>query len=183
MVRDPLYRAIEKRLDERLDPDLFERCAVDLLRNVYPGLVPIRGGSDGGMDGAIADPRGGSPMPLVVTTAKNVTGNLTTNLKAYRRNGGSVSEVVLATSKPRTARQRKNLEQRARELGFTLRQIHDGADFTGRLYRDPAWRRELLGLEGDPPALSVFPRSPRPWPVHRAARAGRGTGLAPSGQR
>ena len=37
MVRDPLYRSIEKRLGERLDPDLFERCAVELLREVYPG--------------------------------------------------------------------------------------------------------------------------------------------------
>ena len=165
MVRDPLYRAIEKRLDERLDPELFERCALDLLRNVYPGLVPIRGGSDGGMDGAIADPRGGTPMPLVVTTAGSVIRNLTASLNSYRERGGSASEAVLATSQPLTARQRKNLEQRARELGFTLRQIHDGADFTGRLYRDPAWRRELLGLAGDPPALSVFPRSPRPWPV------------------
>lgn len=162
MVRDPLYRAIEKRLGERPDPELFERCAVDLLRSIYPGLVPIRGGADGGMDGAVADPRGGTPIPLVVTTAEHVIGNLTKNLDSYRRGGGSATEAIVATSQSLTARQRRNLEQRARELGFSLRQIHDGADFADRLYRDPAWRKELLGLTGDPPALSVFPRSPRP---------------------
>ena len=144
---------------------MFERCAVDLLRCIYPGLVPIRGGDDGGMDGAIADPRGGSPIPLVVTTAGSVIGNLTKNLESYRRDGGAASEAVLATSRPLSARQRRNLERRAREFGFTLRQIHDQADFVGRLYRDPAWRRELLGLTGNPPALSAFPRSPRPWPT------------------
>ena len=162
MVRDPLYRTIEKRLGERLDPELFERCAVDLLRKVHPGLVSIRGGGDGGMDGAVADPRGGDPIPLVVTTAEHVIGNLTKNLGSYRRGGRSATEAIVATSQSLTARQRRNLEQRARELGFSLRQVHDGADFADRLYRDPAWRKELLGLTGDPPALSVFPRSPRP---------------------
>ena len=163
MVRDPLYRAIEERLAGRLDPEMFERCAVDLLREVYPGLVPLRGGDDGGMDGAIADSRGGVPMPLVVTTAGSVIGNLNQNLESYRRGGGTASEAVVATSQPLTARQRRNLEKRAGEFGIALRQIHDQADFVGRLYRSPAWRRELLGLVGDPPALSVLPRSPRPW--------------------
>ena len=165
MVRDPLYRAIQEGLGGRLDPEMFERCAVDLLREVYPGLAPIRGGDDGGMDGAIADSRGGTPIPLVVTTAGSVIGNLTGNLESYRGGGGSASEAVLATSRPLTGRQRRNLEKRAGEFGIALRQIHDRADFVGRLYRNPAWRRELLGLTGDPPALSAFPRSPRPWPA------------------
>ena len=163
MVRDSLYRAIEEGLGGRLNPEMFERCAVDLLREVYPGLVPIRGGDDGGMDGAIADSRGAAPIPLVVTTAGSVIGNLTGNLESYRGGGGSASEAVLATSRPLTGRQRRNLEKRAGEFGIALRQIHDRADFVGRLYRNPAWRRELLGLTGDPPALSAFPRSPRAW--------------------
>ena len=158
-----MYRAIEERLAGRLDPEMFERCAVDLLREAYRGLVPVRGGDDGGMDGAIADSGGGPPIPLVATTAKDITGNLTRNLESYRSAGGSATEAVLATSRMRTARQRRNLEKRAGELGFVLRNTHDGADFAGRLYRDPLWRRELLGLAGDPPALSVLPRSPRRW--------------------
>ncbi len=56
MLKDPLYRAIEAGLQEPLDPELFERCAADLLRSSYPGLVPVRGGGDAGMDGAIGEP-------------------------------------------------------------------------------------------------------------------------------
>lgn len=156
MVRDPLYRSIEKGLEERLDPDLFERCAVELLRDVYPGIVPVRGGDDGGMDGSISIGTG-SPLPLITTTGKGVLGNLTRNLGSYRRTGGSAPEAVLATSRSLTPRRRRNLEQRARELGFTLRHVHDRDDFVGRLYRNPIWRRQLLGLAGDPPALSALP--------------------------
>ena len=166
MVRDPLYREIERRLEEGPSPDGFERCAVDLLRAVYPGLVPIRGGDDGGMDGAISATRGKPPIPLVVTTGENVIGNLTKNLKSYRRGKGTAGEAVVATSQKLTARRRANLAKRAGEMGFVLRNIHDQADFVGRLYRDPVSRRDLLpGLTGDPPALSAFPRSPRPWPA------------------
>ena len=162
MVRDPLYQSIEKRLGERLDPGLFERCAVELLREVYPGLVPIGGGNDGGRDGAISSYAGeplprGEPTPLIVTTRKDVRRNLQDNLDSYRNTGGSARHAVLATSQALTGRKRRNLEKRARELGFTLRNIHDRIDFTGRLYRNPMWRRELLGLTGDLPALSALP--------------------------
>lgn len=162
MVRDPLYRSIEQRLGERLDPGLFERCAVELLREVYSGIVPIEGGGDGGMDRAISSYAGkplprGQPIPLIVTTGKNVLRNLTDNLDSYRSTGRSARQAVLATSQALTGRKRRNLEKRAQELGFTLRNIHDQRDFTGRLYRNPMWRRELLGLTDDLPALSALP--------------------------
>ena len=158
-MRDPLYRQIEQRLGERLDPHLFERCAAELLRDVYPGLVPVTGGDDGGMDGAIPD-EDGDALPLIATTAAKdkVLGNVTRNLESYRRAGGSATGAVVATSRVLTPRKRRNLEARARELGFTLRNIHDRDDFTGRLYRNSKWRLELLGLPGTPPALSALPR-------------------------
>lgn len=156
MVRDPLYRAIESRLDERLDPELFERCAVELLRDVYPGLVPIPGGDDGGMDGAISIGEAAA-IPLVVTAGKDVLGNLKRNLDSYLSTGGLARQAVLATSQALTPTKRRNLEKRARESGFTLRNIHDRADLVGRLYRSPSWRLELLRLPGHPPALSALP--------------------------
>ena len=156
MVRDPLYRSIEKGLNERLDPDLFERCAVELLRDVYPGIVPITGGGDGGMDGSISIWTG-PPLPLIATISEDVSGNLKRNLDSYRRTGGSACEAVLATTQALTPTRRRNLEKRATELGFTLRNVHARDDFVGRLYRDSMWRKQLLGLTGDPPALSALP--------------------------
>lgn len=160
--KDPLYREIKKRLSERLDPALFERCALELLRPVYPGLVPVSGGNDAGMDGAISMPTGGPAVPLVCTTSEDVIGNLTKNLESYKRSDQKGREAVLATSQALTVRRRRNLEKRAREMGFELLNVHDGHDVTGRLYREPTWRRELLGLAGDLPALSVYPRLHQP---------------------
>ena len=170
-VKDPLYREIEKRLSERLDPVVFERCAVELLRRVYPGLVPVSGGGDAGMDGVISEPTGGPPVPLVCTTARDVIGNLTKNLESYLKSGGRSREAVLAMSQALTARKRRNLEERAQEMGFELRNVHDRDDFTGRLYREPTWRKALLGLAGDLPALSVYPRLYRPGVRYGADRA------------
>lgn len=161
MIRDPFYRQIVEGLNSTLDPESFERCAADLLRQDYSTLVPIRGGSDFGMDGAVAD-GSGEPFPLVTTTGKNAIGNLTRNLKKYKEDGGTRRRAIFATSKPLTPKRTKNLYERATELGFTLLQIYDQAAFADRLYRNPEWCRELLGLTGKPSALSILPRTQRP---------------------
>ena len=161
MIRDPFYNDIVDRLKGRLDPELFERCAGDLLREEWPTLVPIRGGTDAGMDGAIADGQG-SAFPLVCTTAQDVIGNLTRSLDSYLRDGGNRSQAVLATSQELTQRKRRNLEKRAEEKGFVLVHIYDQAAMAVRLYRNPAWCLELLNLTGTPSALSVVPLRRRP---------------------
>jgi hypothetical protein len=160
-MRDAFYNQIITRLQKQLDPELFEQCAADLLRVIYPSLVPIHGGSDSGMDGAIADGKG-EPFPLVTTTSSRVIDNLTRNLTTYIQDGGRRRKVILATSQALTPAKRTNLFQRARNLGFTLIQIHDQQAFANLLYRNPRWCQELLGLSGDPPALSAVPRSDRP---------------------
>jgi hypothetical protein len=161
MIRDPFYREIEERLGGKLDPELFEQCAADLLRGDFPTLVPIRGGSDAGMDGAIADGEGPA-FPLVSTTGKNVIGNLTRSLDSYMSEGGSRRRVVLATSQALTPKRRRNLIERAAEKGFELVQVYDRAAMADRLYRSPAWCLELLGLPGVPSALSAVPPTRRP---------------------
>ncbi len=161
MIRDPFYQDIIQGLNGRLDPELFEQCAADLLRNIYPGLVPIRGGSDAGMDGAISDAEGVA-FPLAATTQEDVIGNLTKNLNSYLQNGGTRRRVVLATSQELTPKRRRNLEERASELGFTLIQVYSQEALADLLYRSPEWCRELLGLTGQPPALSVIPFTSRP---------------------
>src|SRR5829696_2034069 len=102
VIRDPFYRQIIERLSGTLDPELFERCATDLLRQTLPGLVPIRGGSDAGMDGGVADGEG-PVYPLVVTTSNDVIGNFTHNLSQYKEKGGKRRHVALATSRALTA--------------------------------------------------------------------------------
>jgi hypothetical protein len=160
--RDPLHRQILERLRGELDPQTFEDAVCDLLRDTFPGLVPIRGGSDAGRDGAIADGEG-EAYPLVCTTGDDLIGNLTTSLDAYVRDGGSRRKVVLATSQELTPRRRRNLEKRALEKGFTLVQVVEQRGIADRLYRDAGWRRKLLRLAGTPAALSVVPLSKRPF--------------------
>lgn len=160
-MRDPFYQQIIKRLNGPIDPDLFEACASDILRTDFPALVPVRGGSDAGMDGAIADGRG-LPFPLVCTTSKNVIGNLTKNLKSYLDSGGTRREAVLATTYKLTPRQRRNLEARARELGFILVQIYAQEAIADRLYYNQRWCLDLLNLTGDPSPISIVPRTARP---------------------
>ena len=161
MICDPFYQKIVEGLNSPLDPELFEQCAADLLRQDYATLVPVRGGSDFGMDGAIADGEG-EPFPLVTTTGKDAIGNLTRNLNKYVEVGGTRKRAIFATSQSLTPRRRKNLYERASKLGFTLMQVYDQAAFADRLYRNPEWCLELLGLTGKLPALSILPKTQRP---------------------
>lgn len=161
MTRDPLYRDILRRLEGPLDPELFEQCAADILRQDFPTLVPIRGGSDAGMDGAIADEKG-IAYPLISTTSTNVLGNLSKNIQSYLEGGGTRNKAVLATSQYLTPQKRRNLEKRATEHGFTLIQVYDRHAIADRLYHHPKWCFELLNLTGQAPPLSIFPPSLRP---------------------
>lgn len=113
------------------------------------------------MDGAIADGEA-EPYPLVCTTREDVIGNLTESLESYLSKGGGRRKVVLATSKTLTPLQRRNLETRAREKGFTLIQTIEQRGIADRLYYSPRWCRQLLGLSGTPPALSSVPKTRRP---------------------
>ena len=172
MLRDSFYRKIIERLSDQLDPELFERAACDLLRAAYPALVPIRGGNDAGMDGAIAD--GKKPaFPLICTTGRDVRGNLRRSVESYKKNSGRGDRIVLATSQQLSPSRKRGLEKLAQTFGFTLVQIHDQADFADRLYRAPQWCRELLGLVGNPPGLSTLPYSSSTRPVYDQQATGR----------
>lgn len=161
MSRDPFYQQILDALDGEVNPDLFEQCAADLLRATYPTLVPVQGGKDSGMDGAIADEQG-NQFPLVTTTGQDVKGNLRRNLEVYVKSGRRGRQVVLATSQALTTTRKSNLYTEARRLGFTLHPINDRPAIANLLYRNPDWCLSLLGLTGNPPALSVVPIQSRP---------------------
>jgi hypothetical protein len=161
--KDPLWRDILDRMaSDDLDPSLFEQCAADLLRDLFPGLVPVPGGSDAGMDGAISD-GAGEAYPLIATTGQRFEKNLSASLDSYLAQGGLRRKAVFATSRKVTPPQRRKLETLARAKGFTLIQVVERQGMADRLYRHPRWRRELLGLSGEPPALSAVPVSRRPF--------------------
>ena len=62
MNRDPLWQSIKRAMQEvHLDPACFERCIPELLREAYPSLVPVVGGQDAGMDGAVGSNEGPNP--------------------------------------------------------------------------------------------------------------------------
>ncbi len=164
MKHDPFYGKIIERLNGQLDPNTFEACVVDLLRT-QDGLfaVPIPGGSDSGMDGAVADFEG-EPFPVVTTTAKDVIGNLRKNLDRYKADGGSKRTCIVATSQKLTQERLDNLTDRAAKRGFTLIQRLEQSAIASRLYHASYWCKELLHLTGKPSALSVIPVTHRPLP-------------------
>jgi len=172
-VRDPFYQQIVIALAGPLDHDVFERCMGDLLRKDFPGLVPVPGGGDFGVDGLISDAAGGEPFPLICTTQEDVIGNLTGSLDSYLRRGLPSRKVALAASQFLTPPRRMNLFDRAREKGFVLMQVFDRPALADRLYESSRWCRELLGLSGVPSILSVVPATRRPLieiePVGREA--------------
>jgi len=160
MIKDPLYNQILCNLEKPLDPQAFEACVCDVLKDSYPTLVPIPGGSDAGMDGAVADGEGRA-YPLVATTGEDVITNLTKSLQSYKRNKEKRTKVIVATSQSLTPKRRANLEKKAEELGFTIVQVHEREDIANLLYRNSRWCQELLGLSGKPLALSELPLSRR----------------------
>ena len=162
VVLDRHHKAILNALNGDLDPTAFEACAEDLLRRVWPGLVPVRGGNDHGFDGAVADTRGRAPFPLISTTAKDLTGNLRRNLRRVQQQNPTLDRALFATSRVVKPRTRQTLHDQAGSLGVTLVQIADQDWFAQELYRAPAWSKRLLGVTGHPPALSQFPKSRRP---------------------
>src|SRR5436305_8481264 len=161
MPPDPFYEEILAGLNGPLDRDLFEACMTDLLRDTFPSLVPVRGGKDSGMDGAIADGEG-EPYPLVATTAKDVKRNLTRSLDSLLKRKRPRRKVVLATSQALTPERQHKLKDLAQEKGFTLVGLIEQSGVADRLRENGYWRERLLGLTGEPSTLSVVPASRRP---------------------
>jgi hypothetical protein len=161
-MADPFYEEILQALAGPLDKDCFELCAAALLTKEFPTLVPIRGGTDSGMDGVTA---GDGPF-LVCTTGRDVIRNLTGSLNSYLKDGGTRRSLIMATSQELTQTRRQNLQIRARDLGFSLIQIYPRAAMAERLYHEPEWCKNLLGLTGRPSALTVIPVTDRPLIDH-----------------
>jgi len=157
---DQLYDDIVAGLTQVSDGDLFEQCACSLLRASYATLASWPGGSDAGVDGVVVDESG--RWILVVTTSARVARNLENSLRSYLKSGGEARVAILATSQSLSPGQRRKHDSIAKGLGFDLRTQHAREDFAELLYHEPRWLSRLLGLSGQPSALSVVPPSTRP---------------------
>ena len=85
---DRLYEDIERAIGQQVDGRLFERCAVDLLREAhYPDLRGTPHGRDTGMDG-ISGPDNDPDFILVATTSNDFARNLRSSVQRYVGAGG-----------------------------------------------------------------------------------------------
>ena len=105
----------------------------------------------------------GERYPGIVTTSPRVIGNMTKNLTRYKDIDGPRRKCIVVTSASSTARRIQNLYKRARKLGFTLVQVYAQNEIAAYLYHDPRWCQDLLGLSGNPSALSKEPPTNRPF--------------------
>ncbi|HKY39231.1 MAG TPA: helix-turn-helix domain-containing protein [Polyangiaceae bacterium] len=155
IIIDPFHKAILEGLDGQLDPETFELCASSLLKTVVPNLTPVRGGSDGGYDGALIAPDG-SICPLVTTTGSDAKGNLKRNLTKARAKGKAIPLAIFASPRRITPAQRGALAGVAKELGVPNLQIYEQEWFAQALYGALTWAKRLLGVTGKPSSLSPF---------------------------
>ena len=144
-----------------MDPEVFEACVVELVRQAGWSAVPVRGGKDDGFDGAVAD-GAGEPFPVIVTTSRDLLRNLKQSLKTVQRTGWKVNRSIFATSRLISGATRRKLYDASTEIGIPLVQTYDQDWFANRLYENPSWCTRLLGVTGRPRALSVFPITQRP---------------------
>jgi hypothetical protein len=147
-----LLSRIQRELQEqRLNDAVFETVAMGLLRPIYPTLVPITGGADDGRDADAADE--GGVIRVLATTAEDVERNLKDGLSQLAKKGHDHARVVVVTSQPASATRRGKLKAIAQERGADLVEVHDRSWLALALHDAPDFRRELLDITGDPPAL------------------------------
>ncbi len=162
---DILFEAIASAIERPLDGNLFERCAVDLLReHYYPTLRPVEGGRDAGMDG-VGELLNGERFFLVATVSDDARANLDRNVESHLTAGGDRRAVVFATTRKISGQRRVELARHLLEqYDVRLIEVHDRGDFVHLLYRNPTWRKDLLGVSAQAKALSRLPANRRPTP-------------------
>lgn len=161
-MRDPFIHDIENALDGRIDTDLFEKLAAELVQSKgYPTNLSV-GGSDGGYDFELCMPEQ-EPGPGIVTTSDRVMGNLRRNLQAHAANHpGAAKNTYVVTSTALTQARKLNLKKAAHEEGYILLGVSDKSEVARYIYSHPRWAFDLLGLSGEPSALSSVALSSRP---------------------
>jgi len=143
----------------KVNPDVFEACATDLLQDRYPNLVPVRGGSDSGRDADSLEQAGAPPARMAITSSRTYEGarkNLRGAMKSLKQHNMPGTKIVSVSLAELNQDKRKKLETLAEENGYTLVAIVDRAFFADRLRQNGDWREKLLNLPGGPFSLSKY---------------------------
>jgi len=165
-----LLDRIDRRLADtraRINPDDFEDCVTSLLTPQFPGIVPIVGGTDYGLDAEVT-PSDLHLIGLTITSSRTPEGareNLRSSLASMRKHGLAIERVMAANLAEFTRRRRNGLSDIAREFGCELVQVFDRAYFANQFRAHPDWRQKILGIAGGAFSLSRDPRGS--WPVDR----------------
>jgi hypothetical protein len=162
-----LLDRIDQRLDDtryRLQQSDFETCATALIGHDYPGLVPVMGGTDHGLDAELLKPNG-QVLGLIITSSRTWEGakkSLRGSLESARDHKKRVDQVVVANLAEVNRQKRIKLASIAKEFKCELIQVYDRPWFANAFRDDPDWRRRILHIEGGAFSLSRAPRGARP---------------------
>jgi hypothetical protein len=162
-----LLSRIDQRLNDtryRLQQTDFEDCAAALIAHDYPGLVPVTGGTDHGLDAEFIKPNG-QVLGLIITSSRTWEGaktSLRTSLKSARDHDKRIDQVVVANLAEINRQKRIKLAAIAAEFKCDLIQVYDRPWFANAFRDNPDWRRKILNIEGGAFSLSRSPRAARP---------------------
>ncbi|MFF7683400.1 hypothetical protein ACFZA2_11635 [Microbacterium sp. NPDC007973] len=162
-----LLSRIDQRLNDtryRLQQSDFEDCAAALVAHDYPGLVPVAGGTDHGLDAELVKGNG-QVLGLIITSSRTWEGakkSLRGSLKSARDHKKRVDQVVVANLAEINRQKRIKLAAIAKEFSCELIQVYDRPWFANAFRDDPDWRRKILHIEGGAFSLSRSPRGARP---------------------
>lgn len=161
-----LLDRIDQRLSDtraRINPHNFEDCATSLLSPIHPGLVPITGGSDFGLDAEITEDS--RITGLIITSSRSWDGakrSVRDSLRSMRKNQVPVQHVVVVNLAEANRSKREKLRDIAKEFDCELVQVYDRAWFANQFRENPDWRRKILDIGGGPFSFSRQPRGARP---------------------
>ena len=158
VIPDPHHKAILEGLQNRLDPEVFESCAVDLMMRVGFPVAPVSGGKDDGFDGAVCRRQWRSFPRWLSQRGDHFIRNLSQSLNRVVQRGWGSRKAIFATPRRITPGMRGKLSSEAKEIGFSLVQIFDQDWFANRLYDSPDWCNRLLSVTGRPRALKCVPK-------------------------
>lgn len=177
-----LLSRIDQRLNDtryRLQQSDFEDCAAALVAHDYPGLAPVTGGTDHGLDAELVRPNG-QVLGLIITSSRTWEGakkSLRGSLQSVRDHKTRVDQVVVANLAEVNRQKRIKLAAIAKEFSCELVQVYDRPWFANAFRDDPDWRRKILHIEGGAFSLSRSPRGARP-DEHQLPTVGRDELLA-----